>query len=215
MLAYFTVEEVAQKSGLNGDQVLRLGMSGTLAFSVLEHAPKNYEEVSELESEGGRTIVRTKKNETLVFASGNGPALKLKYIGPEDVINVVTNDAPNRKTLVRALYETRERDPKKGKWFENNPWRVSLDDLVVSSEEWELFSKGEGKKLKQYLPLPTPEKVTLPWLFKNLPVGTWMLIAGIAFSIFSSGVYFSKTQLYQEITQTLEPASVQKSEPNQ
>lgn len=169
----------------------------------------------QFESEDGRTTVRTKKNETMVFASGKGPALKLKYIGPEDVINVVTNDAPNRKTLVRALYETRERDPKKGKWFVNNPWRVSVDDLVVSSEEWEFFSKGEGKKLKQYLPLAAPEKVTLPWLFKNLSVGAWVLIAGIAFSFFSSGVYFSKTQLYQEITRSLEPVSVQNLEPNQ
>jgi len=190
-------------------------MSGTIVFSILEHKPKNYEEISEFETEDGKKAVRTRTNETMVIVGEQGPPLKIKYIGPEDVINVVTNEAPGRKTLIRALYETRELDPKKGKWFLNNPWRVSLDDLVVSNEEWERFSKGPGKKIKHYLPLPAPEKVTLIWLFKNLSVRGWLAGIGFLISIFGSGVYFASTQLYQQAENMLKPATAQQITPNQ
>jgi hypothetical protein len=215
LIAYYSIDEISQKSGLSRDKILRLGMSGTIIFSVLEHAPRNYEEVSEFEAEDGRTGVRTHTNETMVIVGENSPSLKLKYIGPEDVINVVTNEAPNRKTLVRAFYETRELDTKKGKWFFNNPWRVSLSDLVVSNEEWEHFSKGPGRQIKHYLPLATPEKVTLPWLFKNLSVGGWLAAGGLVISIFGGGAYFARTQLYQEVVNMFKPAVVQQAAPNQ
>lgn len=215
MLAYFSIEEIAEKSGLSRDQILRFGMSGTIIFSVLEHAPRNYEEVAEFGTEDGGKGVRTRTNETMVIVGGDGPALKLKYIGPNDVINVVTNEAPNRKTLVRALYETRALDPKKGKWLLNNPWRVSIGDLVISKEEWEYFSKGPGKQIKYYLPLARPEIVTLPWLFKNLSVGGWLATGGIVISIFGSGVYIARTQLYQELVDSFRPAEVQTATPNQ
>lgn len=215
MLAYFTIEEISGKSGFSKDQILRLGMSGTIVFSVLEHAPRNYEEVSEFETEGGGKGVRTRTNETLEIVGGDGPTLKLKYIGPEDVINVVTNEAPNRKTLVRALYETRELDPTKGKWLLNNPWRVSIGDLVVSKDEWGHFSKGAGKQIKHYLPLATPEKITLPWLFKNLSVRGWLAAGGIVIAMFSNGVYVARTPAYQALADSITPTAVEETAPNQ
>ena len=123
-------------------------MSGTIVFSVLEHKPKNYEEVSEIETEDGKKAVRTRTNETMEIVGKQEPPLKIKYTDPEDIINIVTNEAPDRKTLIRVLYETRELDPKKGKWFLNNPWKVSLDDLVVSNDEWEHFLKRPRKENK-------------------------------------------------------------------
>lgn len=190
-------------------------MSGTIVFSVLEHAPRNYEETSEFVTEDGGKGVRTRTNEAMVLVGGDGPALKLKYIGPEDVINIVTNEAPNRKTLVRALYETRDLDPKKGKWLLNCPWRVSIGDLLISKDEWEYFSKGVGKKIKHYLPLAKPEKVTIPWLVKNLSVGGWLAAGSIAVSLFGSGVYLAGTQFYQALADSFSPAEVQKVAPNQ
>ncbi len=215
MLAYFSIDEIAQKSGLSRDQILRLGMSETIIFSVLEHAPMNFEEISEFETEDGRKEVRTRTNETMVIVGEKGPALKIKYIRPEDLINVVTNNAPNRKTLVSALYDTRELDPKKGKRFVNNPWRVSCDDLVVSNEEWEHFSKGPGKHINHYLPLVAPEKITFPWLIKNITIGVWVKVVFLIISIFGSGVYLASTPLYQEIIDSLKPVVVQQTTSNQ
>lgn len=189
-------------------------MSGTIIFSVLEHAPRNYEEISKIETEDRKSVL-TRRNETMVIVGEEGPPLKLKYIGPEDLINVVTNDAPNRKTLIRALYETRELDPKKGKWFLNNPWRIDLNDLIISNEEWERFSKGPGKKIKYYLPLATPEKVTLPWLLKNLPASLLIKASIFIFSVFSCGVYIGRTQLYQEVFDSFKPVVVKEAVPNQ
>lgn len=216
LLAYYSVDEVAQKSGLTKDQILRLGMSWTIVFSILEHAPRNYEEIDEFDTEDGKKGIRRKTNETMTLFGGEGPVLKLKYLGPEDIINVVTNDVPNRKTLVRALYETRELNPKKGKWFLNNPWRVSLADLVVSCDEWEYFSANAGKKIKYYLPLAKPEQVTLPWLVRNTSIGTWITTVGFAASVFGAGIYVGDSKIYNKLSNILKtPSATQMATPNQ
>lgn len=199
MLAYYSIDEVAQKSGLSSEQVLRLGCSGTLVFSILDHSPQNFEEVEEEKHEDGSLTVRTRTNETTVIVRPKGPSLRLKYIGAEDVINIITNHAPNRRTLVRAVYSTRELDPKKGSWSLNNPRKLAPSDLVVSQEEWELFAKGPGKNIKKYLPLVLPEKITVLWLIKNLSVANWISVAGFTVSIFGAGVYFSQTEAYEKV----------------
>jgi hypothetical protein len=199
MLAYYSIEEIAQKSGLPSDQVFRLGFSGTLVFSILDHSPQNFEEIEEEKHEDGSRTVRTRTNETTVIVKPEGPSLRLKYVGTEDLINIVTNDAPNRRTLVRAVYSTRDLDPQKGSWSLNNPRRLAPSDLVISHEEWEHFADGPGKKLKNYLPLVLPEKITVLWLIKNLSVANWISVVGFAVAIFSAGIYFSQTEAYEKV----------------
>ncbi len=161
MLDYFTIDEVASKSGLTSEQVLRLGMSGSIIFSILEHKPKNYEEIDEYVDKEGLNVVRTRRNETTTLIGNPSPGLKIKYISTEDVINIVTNEKECKSTLVRGLYETRELDPKKGKWMLNSPLSLSRDDLVVKAEEWERFQRGDGKRLAAYLPLKAPSNAQL------------------------------------------------------
>lgn len=199
MLAYYSIEEIAQKAGLSSDQVLRLGFSGTLVFSILDHTPQNFEEIEEEKHEDGSRTVHTRTSETTVIVKPKGSSLILKYIGTEDVINIVTNDAPNRRTLVRAVYSTRELNPKTGTWSLGNPRKLAPRDLVVSHDEWEHFAKGLGKKLKNYLPLVLPEKITVLWLLKNLSVKNWISAAGFAAVIFGAGVYFSQIEAYEKI----------------
>ena len=196
MFAFYSLEEISHKSGLTQDQILRLGMSGTLVFSILEHTPRNYEEVDEFETEDGQKAVRTRTNHSMELIANEEQALKLKYISPEDVINVVTNEAPNRKTLVHALYLTRELDTKQGKWLVNCPWKVGVNDLVVSHDEWKLFAKGIGKKIRHYLPLAKPEQVTVLWLIRNLSIGIWISAISLATSIFLIGAYIGKTDFF-------------------
>lgn len=196
MLPYFTVDEICSKSGLKQDQVLRLGMSGQLVFSVLEHAATNYEEINEAKDEEGRNIRHTKTNEIMAFGNAE-KGLKLRYVATEDLINIVVNDAPNRKTLVRAVYETRDLDQKTGKWFVNNPMRVALSDLVISAPEWECFEREKGKSMKAYVPLNIPEKVTLHWLWKNVSFALWVKIVVIAAAIFSAGLFVGQSAFYE------------------
>lgn len=214
MFPYFTVEEISSKSGLSSDQVLRLGMAGELIFSVLEHLPRNFEETNEGQSGDGQTVIHTKTNETALVIGNSSKGLQIRYITTEDLINIVTNDAPNRKTLVRSLYETRELDPKKGKWFVNNPMRVALSDVVVTSNEWERFSEGKGRNLKKYVPLALPENITFPWLWKNLPVGMWLKVMLIGASIFSGGIFFAQSSLYGEVTSLLSKPATTDAVPN-
>ena len=115
MFDYYTVEEVADKSGLNIDQILRLGMSGAIIFSILEHRPKNFEEIDDYMDKDGEKIRRTRRSETSVLVGKKNTGLQIKYISTEDVINVVTNTDSNKNTLIRGLFETRELIPKKGK----------------------------------------------------------------------------------------------------
>ena len=199
MLAYYSIEEIAQKSGLTSDQVFRLGFSGTLVFSILDHSPQNFEEIEEEKHEDGFSTVRTRKNQTTVIVKPEGPPLRLKYISTEDVINIVTNDAPNRRTLVRAVYSTRELDPQKGTWSLNNPRKLAPTDLVISHDEWKRFANGPGKKLKNYLPLILPERITVLWLIKNLSIANWISVVSAAVAIFGAGVYFSQTEAYEKV----------------
>ena len=212
MFPYLTTDEVSSKSGLSTEQILRLGMSGELVFSVLEHRPQNYEEINEAQDGGGNTVIHTKTNESVPLGSEGG--LKLRYIATEDLINIVTNDAPNRKTILRAIFNTRDLDPKKGKWFLNNPMKVSLSDVVLSSTEWEKFSNGKGKELKKYIPLSLPEKMTLSWLWSNLPLGMWVKIAIFAFSVLSVGIYLGQSKLYVELQSKFTPANEEVKMPN-
>ena len=204
MLAYYSILEIAQKAGLSSDQVIRLGLSGTLVFSILDHSVQNFEETEEEKNNDGSRTVHTRTSETTVIAKPAGSSLVLKYIGTEDVINIFTNDAPNRRTLVRAVYSTRELNPKTGTWSLNNLRKLALSDLIVSFDEWEHFSKGPGKKLQHYLPLVLPEKITIFWLLKNLSVANWISAASVAAVIFGMGVYFSQTEAYVQIRKIFE-----------
>lgn len=190
-------------------------MAGELIFSVLEHLPRNFEEVNEGKNEDGKRVVHTKTNETTLVVGDSAKGLQLRYITTEDLINVVTNDAPNRKTLVRSVYETRDLDPKKGKWFVNNPMRVSLADVVVAAEEWELFSGGKGKDLKRYVPLALPEHITFPWLWKNLPIQMWVQVLLIGVSIFTGGILFAQSPLYGKLSSLVTPPATTEALPNQ
>lgn len=215
MLAYYSIEEIAQKSGLSSDQVLRLGFSGTLVFSILDHRPQNFEEIEEEKHDDGSRTVRTRTNETTVIIKPEGPPLRLKYVGTEDVINIVTNDSPNRRTLVRAVYSTRELNPQKGSWSLNNPRKLAPSDLVVSHDEWEHFVSGPGKNLKNYLPLVSPEKITVFWLIKNLSIVNWISAVGFVVAIFSAGVFFSQTEAYGKVrTMFTVPAKAKATMPN-
>lgn len=203
MLAYYSIDEIAQKSGLSRDQVLRLGCSGTLVFSILDHTPQNYEEVEEEKHDDGSRTIRTKIHETTAIVRPNGPPLRLKYVGTEDVINIVANDAPNRRTLVWAVYSTRDLNPKMGTLHVNNPRKLAPNDLVVSHVEWELFAAGPGKKIKNYLPLVLPEKVTLLWLVKNLSLANWGVAISFVSATFGAGIFFAQTTAYQNATEML------------
>jgi len=203
---YFTVEEVAEKSGLKANQVLRLGMSGAIILSILEHEPRNFEEISEYVDEEGQNIRKTRRSETSTIVGVQNPGLQIKYISTEDVINVVTNEAENRKTLIRALFETRDLDPKKGKWLLNSPRSIEQNDLIINAEEWSFFEKEEGKKLVDYLPLKRPEKVTIPWLFKNVSFSAWLSAGGLAVAMFLAGVSAAETGLYKDIRSKILPS---------
>lgn len=196
MFSYYKLEEFGQKTGMSVDQVLRLGCSGGIIFSIVDHQPKNYEETDEVTDQDGDLAVRTRVNEEMLRISTSPPGLKLSYISSEDVINIVTNEAPNRKTLVRATFKTRALNPKEGTWQANNPKRLSVGDLVISNEEWERFSKGLGKKIAHYLPLAIPEKITIGWLFRNASYKFWLLVGSGSISLFMAGVYFSSTKAY-------------------
>ena len=76
MLAYYSIEEIAQKSGLSSDQVLRLGFSGTLVFSILDHSPQNFEEIEEEKHEDGSRTVLTRTNETTAIVKPDGAPLR-------------------------------------------------------------------------------------------------------------------------------------------
>lgn len=199
MLDYYTIDEVASKSGLSQDQVLRLGMSGTIIFSILEHKPKNYEEVDEYIDEDGRSVTRTRRNETTTLIGNPNPGLQIKYIATEDTINTITNEKDGKKTLVRGLYETRNLDPKQGKWMLNSQLTISQKDLIIKVSEWEHFEKSGGKKLASYLPLQVPEKVTIKWLVTNMSIGSWVAAISIIGSVFTAGAYFTETGIYQKI----------------
>ena len=199
LLDFYTVKEVAEKAGLEINQVLRLGMSGTIIFSILEHEPRNYEEINEYVDEEGQNIRRTRRSETNTFIGNPNPGLQIKYISTEDLINTVTNEKENKKTLVRALFETRELNPKKGKYLLTTPLSINQNDLIIKAEEWVLFENGGGKKLAAYLPLKQPEKVTLQWLAKNISISTWIAGIGLIVSIFLSGIYIAETEFYKNI----------------
>lgn len=199
MLDYYTIDEVASKSGLSQDQVLRLGMSGTIIFSILEHKPKNFEEVDEYTDEEGRSVIRTRRNETTTLIGNPNPGLQIKYIATEGTINTITNEKEGKKTLIRGLYDTRNLDPKKGKWMLNAPLTISQRDLIIKASEWEHFEKNGGKKLASYLPLKVPEKITIKWLINNMSIGSWIIAISFIGSVFAAGVYFTETGIYQKI----------------
>jgi len=202
---FYTVDEVAEKSGMNIGQVLRLGMSGTIIFSILKHSPRNYEQIDEYVDDDGNDVKRTRSSETSTIIGNKRPGLQVKYISTEDVINTVTNEAENKKTLIRGLFETRALDPKKGELMLNCPISICQKDLIIDSDEWSLFQNGKGKDLEKYIPLKYPEKVTIPWLIKNVSFPAWIAVGGIAVAIFMAGVYVVETGIYKEIKKQVLP----------
>ncbi|MES2608728.1 MAG: hypothetical protein V4679_00735 [Pseudomonadota bacterium] len=217
MLPYYTLEEVAEKSGLSRDQVIRLGFTGQLVFSIRKHTPQNYKEVEETQNSDGSRTVRTKTSENLVIVRSDGPALRLRYLAPEDAINIIANEAPNRKTLVRATYKTRDLDLKQGTLHAGSPIELAAADLIVCAEEWEIFSNGPGKHLRAQTPLLLPERVTLKWLANNLSITQWIGAMGAIASIFALGMYFAQTTAYQQLLAISKPVSIEmpaKTEPS-
>jgi len=203
---FYSIDEVAEKSGMKTDQVLRLGMSGAIIFSILEHKPKNYEQIDEYVDEEGRNVKRTRTSETSKIIGSNNTGLQIKYISTEDVINTVTNEVENKKTLIRGLFETRDLNPKKGKWMLNCPISINQKDLVIDLDEWSLFQRGDGKRLTAYLPLKYPEKVTITWLIKNVSFSAWLTAGGLAIAIFMAGIYAAETGIYKDIKKQISPA---------
>ena len=43
------------------------------------------------------------------------------------------------------------------------------------------------------------DKVTLPWLWKNVPASFWVWVAGVLFAVLSLGVYLGQTSWVQEL----------------
>ena len=66
MVPYYTIEEIAEKSGLSRDQVVRLGFAGQLVFSVRKHTPQNYKDVEETRNSDDSRDVRTRTKETQI-----------------------------------------------------------------------------------------------------------------------------------------------------
>ena len=71
MFDFYTINEIAKKSGMNIDQVLRLGMSGAIIFSILEHSPRNYEQIDKYVDEEGNNVKRTRTSETSTIIGNN------------------------------------------------------------------------------------------------------------------------------------------------
>lgn len=59
--------------------------------------------------------------------------------------------------------------------------------------------------------LPYPEKVTIPWLIKHVPVTHWISAFAILLAVFVSGIQASKIGLIREILKLDEQASVNPS----
>jgi hypothetical protein len=210
LLPYFTISEASALSGMTENQILRLGISGEIRLSIIEHEPTNYEEVEESQNPDGTTTVVTRRNE-IAFQFGEEPALQLRYIAPNDVANIVANESPNRKTLIRKLYKSRELTRDKGKYLANCPLRISEKDICISREEWNLFKKSNGKLAFTQNPLTNPEKVTLIWLSKNVPVSIWWKAGVALFAAFMLGVGLSETGIYQHIKSAVKTEVLSKS----
>lgn len=198
LLPYFTLEEIGALSGMTECQLLRLGVSGSIRFSILENAPTNYERKEEREVSDG-IEVRTSTKESEVIVGKPGPSLKLRYIKPDDIANVIANDAPNTKTLIRELYGTRDLDKKKATYLLNCPLKITACDLRVSRDEWVAFKKANSRFALRQNPLAHPEKVTLAWLTHNVPVSLWYKAAAVLFAAFMFGVGFAETGVYSSI----------------
>jgi len=44
-----------------------------------------------------------------------------------------------------------------------------------------------------------PEKVTIKWLYHNVPLSAWIWLAGLLIAAFGSGVAFTETKLYEDL----------------
>ncbi len=198
LLPYFTLEEVGALSGMTDSQLLRLGISGALRFSILENTPTNYERKEEREVSDGIEIRTSTKESSRLFGD-SGPSLKLRYVKPEDIANIVANEAPSTRTLIRELYKTRELRKKEAKYLLNCPMKITAADLRISREEWELFKEVNGKCALKQNPLASPERVTLVWLARNVSVSLWYKAAAVLFAVFMLGAAFAQTGMYSSI----------------
>lgn len=53
-----------------------------------------------------------------------------------------------------------------------------------------------------------PEKVTIKWLYHNVPLSTWIWLAGLLVAAFGAGIAFTETKLYEGLK-----VSAQEEEP--
>ena len=57
----------------------------------------------------------------------------------------------------------------------------------------------KGGVSKQSLQLEWPEKITLAWLFRHMPLSYWSVLIGLLITVFFSGVQIGQTKFYQDI----------------
>ena len=63
------------------------------------------------------------------------------------------------------------------------------------------------------VPLTSPEKVTLAWLWQHAPVGLWVSAAGVLAVIFLFGVTLGQSKLYTELEAKLRPVAASAPKP--
>ena len=70
---------------------------------------------------------------------------------------------------------------------------------VLRSGRFEEVKSRTKKARPVSTQLPAPEKVTLKWLFHNVPYTFWMMAAGALFAVFAFGVKAASWSFVQEI----------------
>lgn len=86
------------------------------------------------------------------------------------------------------------------------------DDLQDTIDEMEIiignFKKyGDPKRSTSKVSDPTsevtfPEKVTVMWLLKHIPIGMWLAAASILLAVFYMGINFGNTEFYKSLIQS-------------
>jgi uncharacterized protein YlbG (UPF0298 family) len=83
-------------------------------------------------------------------------------------------------------------------------------------DEVERYWEEEGPILNSSHHLPPPEKVTIPWLFKHVPVRLWIAALGLLIAAFLAGVSSTRLTLVKEIFHLDKfPATIQGTVPNE
>jgi hypothetical protein len=79
--------------------------------------------------------------------------------------------------------------------FEDPRWREDIWAYRVNKNCNINNDKMKGHKVK----LQLPKRVTLSWVYQNVPLTTWLTIAGIIGAIFSGGIYVGQIDIVRSI----------------